>query len=173
MIERGQVKKHNQRNATGFLVPFIDITKPHMFVKLRLSSGPGPSGRVRAEWNAGCLCRGMTVGRDRQTGGVNTVSQVGARTDLCVMCSSAEKRDEPYLEMEAGDPGEVPGEQRTRGAVCAEARTVQQCGKCSCSGAEMDSRRHRVSGGGVDSELGKGCLVRVLLDIQPGGYREC
>ena len=154
-------------------MPFIDITKPHMFVKLRLSSGPGPSGRVRAEWNAGCLCRGMTVGRDRQTGGVNTVSQVGARTDLCVMCSSAEKRDEPYLEMEAGDPGEVPGEQRTRGAVCAEARTVQQCGKCSCSGAEMDSRRHRVSGGGVDSELGKGCLVRVLLDIQPGGYGEC
>lgn len=143
-------------------MPFIDITKPHMFVKLRLSSGPGPSGRIRAEWGAGCPCRGLTVGRDRETGRVNTVSQVGARTDLCVMCSSARKRDEPYLEMEAGDPEEVPGEQRIRGAVCAEARMVRQPGRCSCSEAEMDSRRHRVSGGEADSELGKGCLVRVL-----------
>lgn len=41
--------------------------------------------------------------------------------------------------------------------------------KHRCPKAEKDARRHGVSGGDDDSELGKGCLVRALFGIQPGG----
>lgn len=42
--------------------------------------------------------------------------------------------------------------------------------KHRCPKAEKDARRHGVSGGDDDSKFGKGCLVRALFGIQPGGH---
>lgn len=84
----------------------------------------------------------------------------------------------PTLEMEASYPGEVPTSRETGEKASAEKvhvwrpRWPGKVDKHRCPKAEKDARRHGVSGGEDDRELGKDCLVRALLDTQPGGHEK-